>query len=89
MKNRSLCKVWVELALDRPVKAIIGEDNAATIKAIKKGYSPALRHLQRQQRCSLGQLHDSITNEPLEGVGALELVNEPTNTHNGDTFTKA
>ena len=43
-----------ELALDRPVEAIVGEDNEATIKAVEKGYSPALRHLPRQQLCSLG-----------------------------------
>ena len=54
----------VELALDRPVRAEVGEDNQATIAAIKKGYSPQLRHLQRQQRTSLGQVHDLVTDPP-------------------------
>ena len=35
----------MELILDRPVDVEVGEDNTATIIAIKKGYSVAMRYL--------------------------------------------
>ena len=34
----------MELILDRPVDVEVGEDNTATIIAIKKGYSVAMRY---------------------------------------------
>ena len=52
---------------------MIGEDNAVSITAIRKGYSPALRHMLRQQRCALGQLHELITELTPEGVGEFVL----------------
>ena len=54
----------IEMILGRPVVCEIGEDNSATIAAVRKGYSPHLRHLLRQQRCSLGQTQELITDEP-------------------------
>ena len=40
----------IEMILDRLVACEIGEDKTSTIKAAHKGYSPALKHLLRQQR---------------------------------------
>ena len=51
----------IELILDGRVAYEIREDNTSTIAAVRKGYSMALRHLLRQQRCSLGQLHELVT----------------------------
>ena len=39
-------QLWERL-LDRPVKLRVKEDNQATIKVVKKGFSPKLRHIQR------------------------------------------
>ncbi len=68
----------VELVLGRPVPAVIGEDNTSTITAVRKGYSPHLRHLLRMQRVSLGQLHELITDEPPDGSGPITLEPAPT-----------
>ena len=76
----------VELILDRAVACEIGEDNTSTITAINKRYSPALRHLLRQQRCSLGHVHDLVTDPPPAGVGEVTLVHRRTDTHKGDSL---
>ena len=39
-----------------PLKAM--EDNAASISAAMKGYSPSLRHLPRTQRTAIGSVHE-------------------------------
>ena len=44
----------LEVTLGRPVELVGKEDNTATIVAIKRGYSPALRYLQRHAQVSLG-----------------------------------
>ena len=68
--------------------AEIGEDNTSTIAAVRKGYSPHLRHLLRMQRVSLGSLHDLITEDPPQGSGEIVLLHRETKTHKGDVFTK-
>ena len=78
----------MELMLDRLVRVEVGEDNTATISAIKKGYSVALRYLVRQQQVSLGGLHDLFTDPPPPGCGKFELKYRETATHKGDVFTK-
>ena len=47
----------LEVTLGRPVKIVCKEDNTACIGAIKRGYSPALRYLQRHSQVSLGFAH--------------------------------
>ena len=47
----------MEVTLGRPVKLVGKEDNTACIAAIKKGYSLALRYLQRHAQVSLGFTH--------------------------------
>jgi len=48
----------LELLLGRSVKMVTFEDNTATIQCIKSGYSPALRHMARTARVSLGFLNE-------------------------------
>ena len=45
----------LQLLLGRPVNAVIHEDNEACITAIRKGYSPTLRHILRTQRILLAR----------------------------------
>ena len=47
---------WITLG--RPVKLVGKEDNTACIAAVKRGYSPALRYLQRLAQVSLGFCHE-------------------------------
>ena len=74
--------------LQRPVEAELLEDNAATIIAVNRGYSLAMRHVRRTQRTSLGLIHDMITEEPEEGQGRIRLIKASTADHLGDAFTK-
>ena len=74
--------------LQHPVKAELMEDNAATIIAINRGYSLAMRHVKRTQRTSLGLVHDIITEDPPEGEGKIRLVKANTADHLGDALTK-
>ena len=46
--------------LKRNVKVRHAEDNESTIKMIRKGYSPALRHLPRQYCLSLAHMKDCL-----------------------------
>ena len=48
----------IEVSLGRMVKLVCMEDNTACIAAIQRGYSPALRHLQRHVRLSTGFAHE-------------------------------
>ena len=48
-------QLWERL-LGRPVKLRVKEDNQATIKVVKKGFSPKLRHIQRTHKVNLGCL---------------------------------
>ena len=73
-----------EAAMQRPVTLICLEDNTQTISAVRNGYSPALRHLNRTERISLGVLHEQF----IEGGGGYVLKHQPTNEHKGDMFTK-
>ena len=48
----------MEVSLKRMVILCGLEDNTQCISALKRGYSPSLRHLQRHSRLSLGFSHE-------------------------------
>ena len=74
----------ISLILGRTVLLVSHEDNSATISSIKAGYSPALRHLSRTERISLG-----VLNEVYFGPGSgAQLRHCPTLLQKGDLFTK-
>ena len=77
----------LETLMRRPVDAEIFEDNEATITSVRKGYSPALRHLPRTLCVSLGFMHEAITVDP-PGKGKIRLSKIETTRHKGDLFTK-
>jgi len=72
----------------RPVNAMVMEDNEATITSIRKGYSPAMRHLPRVHRISIGLLHEITTREETADDGNVRVHKAATADHKGDLFTK-
>ncbi|MCP4901810.1 MAG: hypothetical protein GY906_33010, partial [bacterium] len=81
-------QILLQRILREPLDCEVMEDNAAAIVAITKGYSPAMRHIPRTQRVSLGMLHEIFHDEPEEGEGRIGLMNADTDEHRGDAFTK-
>ena len=77
-----MLSLWERL-LKRPVTLRIFEDNEATIKVIKKGYSSKLRHLARTQRVNIASVHDAILDPQL----ILEYIE--TTKQAADVFTKS
>ena len=73
----------LELVLGRPVRLVVQEDNESSIAIVRKGWSPKLRTLLRNQKCNLQQLHELITadEEQLEDRGPVVLRH-----HEGETF---
>ena len=67
----------------RDLKLKIKEDNEATIKIAKKGFSPKLRSLSRTHRVNLGAIHEEIIKPDIE----LEYIK--TTEQIRDIFTKA
>jgi hypothetical protein len=82
-------QVLLEVILGRPVEAVLKEDNSATIVSCNKGYSPAMRYVNRTQRVSLGFINDILKKEEVPGEGKVVLEKAPTLEHKGDMFTKA
>ena len=80
----------IQMVLRRVVPLVVKEDNSACIQAVRKGYSPTLRHLKRTQRISLGELHEAFEERGAEatGDGPVTLEHAETKTHKGDVFTK-
>ena len=80
----------VQLLLRKPVALVVKEDNTACIQAVRKGYSPSLRHMARTQRVSLGDLHETFEERQAEGHddGPVLLQHQETKQHKGDVFTK-
>ncbi len=76
--------------LRRAINMLVREDNEAAMVAARKGYSPALRHLPRVQRISIGSVnelfYDNATHD--QTCGALKLIHHVTTTHKADVFTK-
>ena len=82
-------RAWIiEVYLGRKVKLIVHEDNEACIKVVNKGYSPALRHLERTARCSIGFPHELFV-ENKETAETCLLQYCPTLLQKADLFTKA
>jgi hypothetical protein len=71
-------------ALSRPMGLLCLEDNTQCIAAVKKGYSPALRHLHRTERIALGVAHEQFFGENTNFV----LEYQASSLHKGDSFTK-
>ena len=69
--------------LQRKVRLVLREDNQATIKVVRQGYSAKLRHMPRTHRIDLRSLSESLERDSVE----LEYVE--TNLQRADIFTKA
>jgi hypothetical protein len=72
--------------LQRSVKVRHKVDNEAALKMCKKGYSPALRHLPRQNRLSLGRMKEQYF---VDADNDLIMEFTPTAKMRADCFTKA
>ena len=59
------------------------EDNTTAISAARAGYSPALRHLPRTERISVGVLYEILVERE-----DCTLQYQPSAEHKGDMFTK-
>ena len=77
-----MLSLW-DLLLGRPVKLEICEDNQATIKVAKKGYSPKLRHILRTHKVNLSSLKEVLDNDN------VSIVYIKTDDQAADIFTKA
>ena len=73
--------------LARPIPIEVMEDNEACIVALKKGYSPSMRHVSRTQRISVGFVSDCFTLPNLND-GGISIIKAATADHKGDMFTK-
>ena len=78
----------LQYLLERTFKVLvpirIHEDNSACKIAYEKGYSPQMRYLPKVQRCSIGVIHDIVSDPELR----TKIVQQPTDTQKGDIFTK-
>jgi hypothetical protein len=72
--------------LGRPVNVVHLVDNESALKMCKKGYSPALRHLPRQDGLSLARMKEQYFNE---ADNNLAMKYAPTAKMRADCFTKA
>ena len=81
----------IEVTLGRPVKFVGKEDNTACIAAVKRGYSPALRYLQRHAQVSLGFVHE-VSHPDFDDDAASKYLSElgywESKCHKGDWMTK-
>ena len=62
---------------------IIMEDNQATIKVVRAGYSPKLRHIQRVHQVNLGSIKEELDKDD------VDIVYCHTEFQAADIFTKA
>ena len=74
-------ELW-ELILGRKVELNIKEDNQATIKIIRKGYSHKLRHLNRVHKIDISSIKELLDDETF----TLEYIN--TDEQAADIYTK-
>ena len=81
----------LELLLKRTVQLVVHEDNTATIQCIRTGYSPALRHLARTARVSLGFLNEVFYQDDEDDGTLLKPILQhcPTDKMKADIFTKS
>ena len=73
--------LW-SVMLQRPVLAVVHEDNMSTITVIEAGYSPQLKNMNKQYRISLGLVHD-MCKQP-----DIRLQHVDTYKRKGDLMTK-
>jgi hypothetical protein len=73
--------LWEQL-LGRKVVLKVREDNQATIRVVKNGFSPKMRHVQRTHKVNLGSLGEIFEDESCE-ISYVE-----TNDQAADIFTK-
>ena len=83
----------LESIFQREIMCEVYEDNSACIAAIKRGYSPSLKHLMRTQRVSLGFLHEIFFEDEWDfdeekKSPKMTLMKADTAVHRGDMFTK-
>ena len=64
------------------------EDNEVTITSIRKGGSPAMRHLPRIHRISLGLPNEITTREVTDDDGNVQVHKAATADHKRDLATK-
>jgi hypothetical protein len=76
----------MSVILNRTVEVKHKVDNESAIKMCKKGYSPALRHLPRQDKLSLGRMKGCYFSDVDNGM-AMEF--SPTVDMKADCFTKS
>ena len=76
-----LQSLW-ELMLQRPIQAVMHEDNMSTIVVINACYSPPLRHIQKHHRISLGEVSELCKSEN------MKLIHIETDKQKGDLMTK-
>jgi len=79
---------FIEMALGRSVKMVCKEDNSQAIIAAQKGYSPALRHLARHHRISVGFINEFF-HPPETDQYTPVIIYQETNEHKGDFMTKS
>ena len=72
-----------DVILERTCELEVFEDNEATIKIVRKGYSAKLRHVSRTHRVNLAGLSEELNKESVN----LQYVN--TTEQAADIFTKA
>ena len=72
----------------KPINVIMMIDNEATIISLRKGCSPAMRHLPRVQRISIDLLNGITTREETDDHGNVRAHKEATADHKKDLFTK-
>ena len=83
----------LETIFQREIACEVFEDNSACIAAIKRGYSPSLKHMMRTQRVSLGFLHEIFFEDEWDfdeekKNPKMTLTKADTAIHRGDMFTK-
>jgi len=71
------------MILGRPIELVILEDNQATIKIVRKGYSSKLRHIYRTHKVNLGSIKEVLEEDNV----TLTYCN--THYQAADVFTKA
>ena len=74
--------LW-DLILGRPIRLFIMEDNQATIKVVRQGYSNKLRHIQRTHKVNLGSIKEVID------MDQVDIEYCKTDELAADVFTKA
>ena len=76
-------QLW-EMFLGRDMEMKVFEDNEGTVLVVENGYSPALRHILKTQKCSIDLLHTMF-----HDLNLAKLENVESEKQVADIFTKA